>query len=158
MPTATTSQILGFNECFEPFTSNIYSRRTLAGDFIVVNKYLVKELIELNLWNKNLKDSIISKNGSIQHLDLPIDLKKRYKTIWEISQKSLIQLAIDRSPYICQSQSMNLFFKEPNIKNLTSALFYGWKNGLKTGCYYVRSQPKIQAQQFTINKCDVCSA
>ena len=158
MPTATTSQILGFNECFEPFTSNIYSRRTLAGDFIVVNKYLVKELIELNLWNKNLKDSIIEKNGSIQHLDLPIDLKKRYKTIWEISQKSLIQLAIDRSPYICQSQSMNLFFKEPNIKNLTSALFYGWKNGLKTGCYYVRSQPKIQAQQFTINKCDVCSA
>jgi len=158
MPTATTSQILGFNECFEPFTSNIYSRRTLAGDFIVVNKYLVKELIDLNLWNKTMKDSIINKNGSIQHLALPWDLKKRYKTIWEISQKSLIQLAIDRSPYICQSQSMNLFFKEPNIKNLTSALFYGWKNGLKTGCYYVRSQPKVQAQQFSINQCEVCSA
>jgi len=155
MPTATTSQILGFNECFEPYTSNIYSRRTLAGDFTVVNKYLVKELIELNLWDKNLKDSIITKNGSIQHLDLPTDIKKRYKTVWEISQKSLIQLSIDRSPYICQSQSMNLFFKEPNIKNLTSALFYGWKNGLKTGCYYVRSQPKVQAQQFT---CQVCSA
>ena len=155
MPTATTSQILGFNECFEPYTSNIYSRRTLAGDFTVVNKYLVKELIELNLWDKKLKDSIISKNGSIQHLDLPTDIKKRYKTVWEISQKSLIQLSIDRSPYICQSQSMNLFFKEPNIKNLTSALFYGWKNGLKTGCYYVRSQPKVQAQQFT---CQVCSA
>ena len=155
MPTATTSQILGFNECFEPYTSNIYSRRTLAGDFTVVNKYLVKELIELNLWDKNLKDSIITKNGSIQHLDLPTDIKKRYKTVWEISQKSLIQLSIDRSPYICQSQSMNLFFKEPNIKNLTSALFCGWKNGLKTGCYYVRSQPKVQAQQFT---CQVCSA
>ena len=158
MPTASTSQILGYNECFEPYTSNIYSRRTLAGDFMIINKYLVKELSELNLWNKKLKDSIISKNGSIQHLELPIDIKNRYKTVWEISQKSLIQLAIDRSPYICQSQSMNLFFKEPNLANLTSALFFGWKNGLKTGSYYIRSQPPVQAQQFTIEKCEVCSA
>jgi len=158
MPTASTSQILGFNECFEPFTSNIYSRRTLAGDFIVINKYLVKELTELNLWNKKIKDSIISQNGSIQHLDISIDIKNRYKTVWEISQKSLIKLAIDRSPFICQSQSMNLFFKEPNLANLTSALFFGWKNGLKTGSYYIRSQPPVQAQQFTIEKCEVCSA
>ena len=158
MPTASTSQILGYNECFEPYTSNIYSRRTLAGDFMIINKYLVKELSELNLWNKKLKDSIISKNGSIQHLELPIDIKNRYKTVWEINQKSLIQLAIDRSPFICQSQSMNLFFKEPNLANLTSALFYGWKNGLKTGSYYIRSQPPIQAQQFTIETCKVCSA
>ena len=158
MPTASTSQILGYNECFEPYTSNIYSRRTLAGDFMVINKYLVKELSELNLWNKKLKDSIISKNGSIQHLELPIDIKNRYKTVWEINQKSLIQLAIDRSPFICQSQSMNLFFKEPNLANLTSALFFGWKNGLKTGSYYIRSQPPVQAQQFTIEKCEVCSA
>jgi len=158
MPTASTSQILGYNECFEPYTSNIYSRRTLAGDFMIINKYLVKELSELNLWNKKLKDSIISKNGSIQHLELPIDIKNRYKTVWEINQKSLIQLAIDRSPFICQSQSMNLFFKEPNLANLTSALFFGWKNGLKTGSYYIRSQPPVQAQQFTIEKCEVCSA
>jgi ribonucleoside-diphosphate reductase alpha chain len=158
MPTASTSQILGYNECFEPYTSNIYTRRTLAGDFLIVNKYLVKELIELKLWNKTIKDSIISKNGSIQHLSLPVDLKDRYKTVWEIPQRTLIQMAIDRSPFICQSQSMNLFFKEPNIKNLTSALFFGWKNGLKTGCYYVRSQPKAQAQQFTIEECSVCSS
>lgn len=158
MPTASTSQILGYNECFEPYTSNIYSRRTLAGDFMVVNKHLVNELIKLKLWSKKIKDSIILKNGSIQHLSLPVDIKERYKTVWEIPQKTLIQLAIDRSPFICQSQSMNLFFKEPNIKNLTSALFYGWKNGLKTGCYYVRSQPKAQAQQFTVEECSVCSA
>jgi ribonucleoside-diphosphate reductase alpha chain len=125
---------------------------------MIINKYLVKELSELNLWNKKLKDSIISKNGSIQHLELPIDIKNRYKTVWEINQKSLIQLAIDRSPFICQSQSMNLFFKEPNLANLTSALFFGWKNGLKTGSYYIRSQPPVQAQQFTIEKCEVCSA
>ena len=158
MPTASTSQILGFNECFEPYTSNIYSRRTLAGDFIVVNKYLVKELIDLNLWCKSIKDMIISKNGSIQEIYIiPQDIRNRYKTVWEISQKKLIDLAVDRSPFICQSQSMNLFFKEPNMKNLSSALFYGWKNGLKTGSYYVRSQPKAQAQQVTID-CKMCSA
>ncbi len=161
MPTASTSQILGFNECFEPFTSNIYTRRTLAGDFIVVNKYLVKELIDLNLWCKTIKDKIIEKNGSIQELYLiPQDIRNRYKTVWEIPQKALIDMAIDRSSFICQSQSMNLFFKQPNMKNLTSALFYGWKKGLKTGSYYIRSQPKAQAQQFTIEKkeCDMCSA
>ena len=160
MPTASTSQILGFNECFEPFTSNIYTRRTLAGDFIVVNKYLVKELMDLNLWCKSIKDTIISKNGSIQEIYIiPKDIRDRYKTVWEISQKKLIDLAVDRSPFICQSQSMNLFFKEPNMKNLSSALFYGWKHGLKTGCYYIRSQPKAQPQQFTVEKdCVMCSA
>ena len=161
MPTASTSQILGFNECFEPFTSNIYSRRTLAGDFTICNKYLVKELMDLNLWCKSIKDKIIEKNGSIQEIYIiPQDIRNRYKTVWEISQKKLIDLAVDRSPFICQSQSMNLFFKEPDIKNLSSALFYGWKNGLKTGCYYVRSQPKAQAQQFTVENidCKMCSA
>ena len=119
---------------------------------------MVKELIDLNLWCKSIKNKIISKNGSIQEIYIiPQDIRNRYKTVWEISQKKLIDLAVDRSPFICQSQSMNLFFKEPNIKNLSSALFYGWKHGLKTGCYYIRSQPKAQAQQVTID-CKMCSA
>jgi ribonucleoside-diphosphate reductase alpha subunit len=159
MPTATTSQVLGYNECFEPYTSNIYSRRTLAGDFTICNKYLVQELMDLNLWDKKMKDTIISNNGSIQAINsIPADIKSRYRTVWELPQKKLIDMAIDRSPFICQSQSMNLFFKEPNIKNLSSSLFYGWKRGLKTGCYYVRSQPKAQAQQFTVEGCSMCQA
>ena len=170
MPTASTSQILGNNECFEPFTSNIYSRRTIAGDFVIINKHLVKNLMELGMWNNTLKDEIIKNGGSIQNIkEIPESIKNLYKTVWEIKQKSIIDLAIDRSPYVCQTQSMNLFFEEPTQTMLTSALFYGWKNGLKTGSYYIRSRPKVQAQQFTIepikNKkennyesCEMCCA
>lgn len=152
MPTASTSQILGNNECFEPITSNIYTRRTLAGDFIVVNNYLLNDLMELELWDKDMKQLIIAENGSIQNIDcIPNNIKELYKTTWEIKQKSVIDLAADRAPFICQTQSMNLFFNEPNQTLLSSALLYGWKRGLKTGSYYVRSQPKVQAQQFTID-------
>ena len=152
MPTASTSQILGNNECFEPITSNIYTRRTLAGDFIVVNNYLLNDLKELELWSKDMKQLIIAENGSIQNIgSIPKHIKELYKTTWEIKQKSIIDLAADRAPFICQTQSMNLFFNEPNQTLLTSALLYGWKRGLKTGSYYVRSQPKVQAQQFTID-------
>jgi ribonucleoside-diphosphate reductase alpha chain len=175
MPTASTSQILGNNECFEPITSNMYTRRTIAGDFIVINKYLVKDLMKLELWNNNMKDMIIANNGSIQNIEsIPKNIKDLYKTVWEIKQKVLIDQAIDRGPFICQTQSMNLFFEEPTQNTLTSALFHGWKNGLKTGSYYIRTKPKAQAQQFTIdpskigkNKveknneyeaCDMCSA
>ena len=160
MPTASTSQILGNNECIEPYTSNIYARRVLAGDFVVINKHLQKKLTELNLWNDTLKNNIIYNNGSVQNIDLiPDDIKKIYKTVWEIKQKVLVQQSIDRGPFVCQSQSLNLFFEEPNENVLTGALFYGWRNGLKTGSYYIRNRPKIQAQQFTINpNCDFCSA
>jgi ribonucleotide reductase alpha subunit len=151
MPTASTSQILGFNECFEPFTSNIYSRRTLAGEFIVVNKYLMRELIDLGFWNKKLKDNIIANNGSIQHLDfLPEHLREKYKIVWEIPMKHLIDMAADRGAFICQSQSMNLWLEDPTYNTLTSMHFYSWKKGLKTGIYYLRRKPKHQAQKFTI--------
>jgi len=159
---------LGNNECFEPFTSNIYSRRTIAGDFVIINKHLVRNLMEINLWNNTIKDEIIKNGGSIQNINIiPNNIKELYKTVWEIKQKSIIDLAIDRSPYVCQTQSMNLFFEEPTHTTLTSALFYGWKNGLKTGSYYIRSRPKVQAQQFTIEptkkennneSCEMCSA
>jgi ribonucleoside-diphosphate reductase alpha chain len=173
MPTASTSQILGNNECFEPITSNIYTRSTIAGDFVVINKFLVKDLMERGMWNKEMKDAIITENGSIQGIDeIPMDLKNLYKTVWEIKQKVLIDLSVDRGPYVCQTQSLNLFFEEPDSKKLTSALSYGWKHGLKTGSYYIRSRPKVQAQQFTIDPskkkeiakatdyqvCEVCSA
>ncbi len=152
MPTASTSQILGNNECFEPITSNIYTRRTIAGDFIVINKYLVRDLIELNMWNVDMKNLIIAHNGSIQNIDgIPKEIKDMYKTVWEMKQKVLIDQAIERGPFICQTQSMNLFFEEPTQNTLTSALFYGWKNGLKTGSYYIRTKQKAQAQQFTID-------
>jgi ribonucleoside-diphosphate reductase alpha chain len=152
MPTASTSQILGNNECFEPFTSNMYSRRTIAGDFIVINKYLVKDLMKIGLWDIKMKNKIISKNGSVQNIDeIPQNIKNLYKTVWEIKQKVLIDQAIDRAPFVCQTQSMNLFFEEPTQGILTSALFHGWKNGLKTGSYYIRTKPKAQAQQFTID-------
>lgn len=152
MPTASTSQILGNNECFEPITSNMYTRRTIAGDFIVINKYLVKNLMELNLWNIEMKNQIIARNGSIQTINqIPENIKNLYKTVWEIKQKVLIDQSIDRAPFICQTQSMNLFFEEPTQGMLTSALFHGWKNGLKTGSYYIRTKPKVQAQQFTID-------
>jgi ribonucleotide reductase alpha subunit len=152
MPTASTSQILGNNEAFEPFTSNIYSRKTLAGNFVIVNKYLVRDLKNLGLWNKNIKDMIIANNGSVQSINgIPDDVKEIYKTAFEIKQKVIIDLAAERGPFICQAQSMNLFFEEPTHKTLISAMIYGWKMGLKTGSYYIRSRPKVQAQQFTID-------
>ena len=173
MPTASTSQILGFNECFEPFTSNLYSRRTLAGEFVVVNKYLMKELIDLGLWNKKIKDNIIANNGSIQQLDfLSQHMKDKYKIVWEIPMKHVIDMAADRGAFICQSQSMNLWLEDPNYNTLTSMHFYSWKKGLKTGIYYLRRKAKHQAQKFTIEPeikekqennvddeiCEMCSA
>ncbi len=151
MPTASTSQILGNNECFEPYTSNMYTRRTIAGDFIVINKHLVKDLMSVGLWNAEMKNKIIAQNGSVQKIsEIPADIKALYKTVWEIKQKVLIDMSIDRSPFVCQTSSMNLFFEEPNASNLSSAFMYGWKNGLKTGCYYIRSAPKVQAQKVTV--------
>jgi ribonucleotide reductase alpha subunit len=152
MPTASTSQILGNNECIEPYTSNIYSRRTIAGDFVVVNKHLIKKCNELGIWTKEIKDKVIAYNGSVQYIDeIPDKIKKLFRTAWELKQKSIMELAISRGPYVCQTQSMNLFFEEPTYKTLTGALFYAWREGLKTGVYYVRSRPKIQAQQFTLD-------
>jgi ribonucleotide reductase alpha subunit len=151
MPTASTSQILGFNECFEPFTSNLYSRRTLAGEFIIINKYLIKELIQLGHWNEDIKNNIIQNKGSIQHLDfLPQHTRNKYKIVWEIPMKYLIDLSADRGAFICQSQSLNLWVEDPNYSILTSMHFYSWKKGLKTGIYYLRRKAKHQAQQFTI--------
>lgn len=164
MPTASTSQILGNNECIEPFTSNIYGRRTLAGDFIVINKYLIQDLEKMGIWSEELKNLIIKNNGSIQNIEnIPKNIKDIYKTVWEIKQKVLVDMAAKRGPYVCQTQSLNLFFEEPNANVLTSCAIYAWKKGLKTGNYYIRSRPKIQAQQFTIepdNKedCIMCSA
>ena len=151
MPTASTSQILANNECIEPFTSNIYSRRTLAGEFVVINKHLMKELTIQGLWNVELKNKIIEHKGSIQNIkEIPQDIKKKYKIVWEMSMKRLIDMAKDRGAFICQSQSMNLWVEDPNYKNLTSMHFYAWKSGLKTGIYYLRRKAKHQAQQFTI--------
>ena len=163
MPTASTSQILGFNECFEPFTSNIYSRRTLAGEFVLTNKFLMKDLIELGLWNTDLKNSIIANQGSIQHIEgLSQHIKDKYKTVWEIPMKHIIDMAADRGAYICQSQSLNLWMEDPNYGALTSMHFYGWSKGLKTGIYYLRRRAKHRAQQFTIEpqkaECEMCSA
>ena len=151
MPTASTSQILGNNECIEPFTSNIYIRRTLAGEFVVVNKYLIKDLLELKLWNEDLKNQIIKDNGSIQNIEIiPNNIKQIYKTVWEVGNKSLINNAAIRGKYICQSQSLNLFMDKPDFNKLSSMHFYSWKKGLKTGIYYLRTKPVAQAQQFTI--------
>tara|TARA_B100000780_G_scaffold203954_1_gene144801 strand:+ start:89 stop:1933 length:1845 start_codon:yes stop_codon:yes gene_type:complete len=151
MPTASTSQILGNNECFEPITSNIYSRKTLAGEFTMVNKYLVDELLALKLWDENIKNNIIANKGSVQYIDgLPEHIKEKYKIVWEIKMKTLIDMARDRGLYICQSQSMNLWMEDPDPKSLTNMHFYGWRAGLKTGIYYLRRKPKHHAQQFTI--------
>jgi ribonucleotide reductase alpha subunit len=151
MPTASTSQILGNNECFEPITSNIYSRKTLAGDFVLVNKYLVEDLLKLGLWNEELKNSIISNKGSVSHIqNLSPHLKEKYKTVWELPMKEIINMSRDRGAYICQSQSLNLWIEDPDSKILTSMHFYSWKAGLKTGIYYLRRKAKHQAQQFTI--------
>jgi ribonucleoside-diphosphate reductase alpha subunit len=160
MPTASTSQILSNNECFEPFTSNIYTRRTLAGEFIVINKHLMKELIDLNLWDTKMKDKIIENKGSIQNISsISQHIKDKYKIVWEIPMKSVITMAKDRGAFICQSQSMNLWIEEPNYKILTSMHMYSWKAGLKTGMYYLRRKAKHSAQQFTIvPECSTCSA
>ncbi len=174
MPTASTSQILGFNECIEPITSNIYSRRTIAGEFILANKYLMNDLIALDLWNEKIKNNIIANHGSIQHLEMiPQEIKEKYKTVWEIPMRNLIDMAADRGAYICQSQSLNLWLEDPNYSNLTSMHFYSWSKGLKTGIYYLRRRGRHQAQQFTIEPekkenaggeieedeiCEMCSA
>ena len=151
MPTASTSQILANNECFEPFTSNLYTRRTLAGEFVIINKYLMKELKDNGLWSINMKNMIIENKGSIQNIqEIPDKIKKKYKIVWDMSMKRLIDMAKDRGAFICQSQSMNLWVEDPNYKNLTSMHFYAWRCGLKTGIYYLRRKAKHQAQQFTI--------
>jgi ribonucleoside-diphosphate reductase alpha subunit len=176
MPTASTSQILGFNECIEPITSNIYSRRTLAGEFVLANKYLMRDLIRLDLWNDKIKNNIIANHGSIQQIkEIPDDIKEIYKTVWEIPMRDLIDMAADRGAFICQSQSLNLWLEDPIYSSLTSMHFYSWSKGLKTGIYYLRRRGKHRAQQFTIEPerggaggkemveeeheiCDMCSA
>jgi ribonucleoside-diphosphate reductase alpha chain len=171
MPTASTSQILGYNECFEPLTSNLYSRRTLAGEFVVVNKYLMRELIKLGLWNEQIKNNIIANKGSIQQLSIiPEHIRNKYKIVWEMPMKHIIDMAADRGPFICQSQSLNLWMEDPVYNKLTSMHFYAWEKGLKTGIYYLRRKAKHQAQQFTIEPdakeksddheeiCEMCSA
>jgi ribonucleoside-diphosphate reductase alpha subunit len=175
MPTASTSQILGFNECIEPITSNIYNRRTLAGEFIMANKYLMKDLIDLDLWNEKIKNNIIANHGSVQHIEIiPAHIREKYRTVWELPMRTLIDMAADRGAFICQSQSLNLWLEDPTYKTLTSMHFYSWSKGLKTGIYYLRRRGSHQAQQFTIEPekqnmdgasyeeneeiCDMCSA
>jgi ribonucleotide reductase alpha subunit len=160
MPTASTSQILGNNECFEPYTTNIYLRRTLAGEFVVVNKHLVNDLKERGLWSKEMKDLMVKANGSVQNIiDIPDDLKELYKTVWEMSQKTIIDMAADRGVYIDQSQSMNLFVESPTLSKLSSMHMYAWKTGLKTGMYYLRSKAKARPIQFSLEaECAMCSA
>jgi len=152
MPTASTSQILGNNECFEPFTSNLYVRRTLAGEFVCVNTHLLKDLIERKLWSASMKNTLIAHNGSVQNIpEIPKDLKELYKTVWEIKGKVLIDLAADRGVYIDQSQSLNVHMTDINFGKLTSMHFYAWKKGLKTGMYYLRSQAAADAIKFTVD-------
>jgi len=153
MPTASTAQILGNNECFEPFTSNMYMRRVLSGEFPVVNKYLLKDLVELGLWNTNMKQTIMQNNGSIQHIpEIPENLKALYKTIWEIKQRDIVDMAADRGAYICQSQSLNIFMETPNFAKMSSMHFYAWKKGLKTGMYYLRTKSAADAIKFTVDQ------
>ena len=152
MPTASTSQILGNNECFEPYTSNIYTRRTLSGEYVVMNKHLLKDLIERGYWNEELKELLIAANGSVQNIDgLPEDLKELYKTAYEIKQRTIIDLSADRGAFICQSQSMNLFVEAPNFAKLSSMHFHAWKSGLKTGMYYLRSRAAAEPIKFTLS-------
>ena len=156
MPTASSSQILGNNECFEPYTSNIYLRRTMAGEFVIVNKHLVKELQQLNIWSTEMKNKIIRENGSVKNInEIPKDVKTRYKTVWEISQKTIIDMARDRASFVCQSQSMNLFMENPTTAKVSSMHMYAWSQGLKTGMYYLRTRAKARAIQFTIEP-DAC--
>ncbi|MEX1382503.1 ribonucleoside-diphosphate reductase subunit alpha, partial [Lutibacter sp.] len=153
MPTASTSQILGNNEAFEPYTSNIYTRRVLSGEYIVVNKHLLEDLVELDLWNNEMKENIMRANGSIQHIDvIPQDLKELYKTVWEMSMKDIIDMSRQRGYFIDQSQSLNLFMQDANYSKLTSMHFYAWKSGLKTGMYYLRTKSAVNATQFTVSK------
>src|SRR6056300_1611372 len=153
MPTASTSQILGNNECFEPYTSNIYTRRVLSGEFVIVNKHLLKDLIERGLWNEDMKNTLIAHKGSVQNIDeIPDDLKELYKTSWEMKMKNLIDMAADRGAYICQSQSLNVFMENVNTAKLTSMHFYSWKKGLKTGMYYLRTKAATDAIKFTVDK------
>lgn len=152
MPTASTSQILGNNECFEPYTSNIYSRRTLSGEYVVVNKHLLTDLIEQGIWNKEMKERLMAANGSVQNIDnIPQKIKDLYKTVWEIKQRVIIDMAADRGAFICQSQSLNLFVENPNLAKLTSMHFYAWKQGLKTGMYYLRSKAAVDPIKFTLS-------
>ena len=152
MPTASTSQILGNNECFEPYTANIYTRRTLSGEYVVVNKHLLKDLIRLGKWDSEMKERLIAANGSIQHMDdLPQEIRDLYKTVWEIKQKVIIDMAADRGAYICQSQSLNLFMETPNLAKLTSMHFHAWRSGLKTGMYYLRSKAAVDPIKFTLS-------
>lgn len=159
MPTASTSQILGFNECFEPYTNNIYMRRVLAGEFQVVNPWLLRELVELGLWNDSMKQKIIAHGGSIQNIPgIPDHIKALYKTVWEISQKVIIDMAADRGAFVCQSQSLNIHLSAPSFGQLTSMHFYGWKKGLKTGSYYLRTRPAASAIQFTVSNEEIAEA
>ncbi|NNK39717.1 MAG: ribonucleoside-diphosphate reductase subunit alpha, partial [Winogradskyella sp.] len=153
MPTASTSQILGNNECFEPYTSNIYTRRVLSGEFIIVNQHLLKDLVELGLWNDGLKQDIMRANGSIQDIDIiPQDIKELYKTVWELSMKDIIDMSRQRGYFIDQSQSLNLFMEGATMAKLTSMHFYAWKSGLKTGMYYLRTKSAVDAIKFTLDK------
>lgn len=160
MPTASTSQILGNNECFEPFTSNLYTRRVLSGDFMIVNKYLVEELVKIGLWTPEIRSQIMAENGSVANIkEIPADIREIFKTVWEIPQKTLIQMSRDRAPFICQSQSLNLFLAEPTYSKITSMHMFAWKQGLKTGCYYLRTKAASSAQKFTVDPtCLSCSA
>ncbi|NJO01347.1 MAG: ribonucleoside-diphosphate reductase subunit alpha, partial [Bacteroidia bacterium] len=153
MPTASTSQILGNNECFEPYTSNVYTRRVLSGEFVVVNKHLLKDLVRLGLWNDRMKNQLIAANGSVQNIrEIPQELKEIYRTVWEIKQKSILEMAADRGAYICQSQSLNIHMLEPSFAKLSSMHFYAWKLGLKTGTYYLRTKAAADAIKFTVDK------
>ena len=153
MPTASTAQILGNNESTEPFTSNMYNRRVLAGEFTVVNKHLLRELTARGLWNEDVRNRIIADNGSIQNVkSIPEDIRQVYRTVWEIPQRSILDMAAERAPYICQSQSLNVHLAEPDSKKLTSMHFYAWKKGLKTGMYYLRTRPKADAIKFTVDQ------
>ena len=160
MPTASTSQILGNNECFEPFTSNLYSRRVLAGEFMVINKYLVQDLADLGLWTVDMRTEIMANNGSVQGIErIPEEIRELYKTAWEIPMKTIIQMSRDRAPFVCQSQSLNLFIAEPTYSKLSSMHFYAWREGLKTGCYYLRTKAASSAQKFTVEpECLTCAA
>jgi len=164
MPTASTSQILGNNECFEPFTSNLYVRHVLAGDFIIINKYLVEDLVKIKLWNSDVRNRIIADNGSVQGIPgLPSEIRERYRTAWEIPMKTIINMSADRAPYVCQSQSLNLFVADPTYARISSMHVYAWKKGVKTGCYYLRTKAVASAQKFTVEpeaapECLMCSA
>jgi ribonucleotide reductase alpha subunit len=152
MPTATTSQIMGYTESFEALTSNIYQRRTLAGEFTVINKYLIWDLIRRGMWNQKMKERIIAGEGSVQHiLEIPEKTRLLYKTVWEIKQKNLIDQSADRTPFVCHTQSLNLYIEAPDISKLTNMHFYGWSKGLKTGLYYLRTRPKVKSIAFTVD-------